>query len=144
MYLDEQRSNAVLIEPTGIRKVYCREGSAEDYEEQFTLTDSQVLTLGLLLVGAYYQPIAGQISEETAGGEHIRWYSVTEDSGLAGSPKDEVVIEEETETVLFGLERDGEVRWVVEDDVVFDIGDCLIVIGSDDAHQQLELLLESL
>jgi len=144
VYIDEQRSIAVLIEPSGTRKVYYRESSVDDYEEQFTLTDSQARTLGLLLVGAYYQPIAGQISEETASGEHIRWYSVTEDSGLAGNPKDEVVIESRTETVLLGLERDEEVRSVIEDDVVFEIGDRLIVIGTDNAHQQLESLLESL
>lgn len=142
LYLDAERSIAVVLRTSGERQVYYREGTAEDYQEQFSLTDSQARTLGLFLVGAYYQPVAGQLSEETATGEHIRWYSVTEESGLAEARKDEVVIEKETETTLLGLERGGEVTSVIENDVVFEVGDRLIVIGTDEAHKQLDSLLQ--
>ena len=142
LYLDANRSIAIVVRSSGERQVYFRENPNDDYEEQYALTDSQARTLGLFLVGAYYQPIAGQLSQETSGGEHIRWYSVTEDSGLAGAREDEVVIESKTETTLLGLERDGEVRSVIENDVVFEVGDRLIVIGTADAHQELERLLD--
>ncbi|MCL9816767.1 cation:proton antiporter regulatory subunit [Natronocalculus amylovorans] len=141
LYLDPNRSIAVLIHSTGGRKVFYREHVDDDYTEQFELTDSQARVLGLFLVGAYYQPIAGQISEETVSGEYIKWYSVTAESGLAGRPRDEVVIEKKTETVLLGLERDGEVHSVIERDVVFEVGDRLIVIGTREAHKELNNLL---
>lgn len=144
LYLNESQSVAVVLRVGGERQVYYREDPQADYTEQFALTDSQARTLGLFLVGAYYQPIAGQISEDTTTGEHIRWYSVTEDSRLAGVREDEVVIEAKTDTTLLGLERDGEVRSVIENDVVFDVGDRLIVIGTDDAHKDLERLLGNL
>ncbi len=144
MFIDEIRSVSVLIETSGKRRVFYREDPAEDYDEQLELTDSQARTLGLFLVGAYYQPVAGQISEETTDGEFIKWYSVTEGSGLAGVREDEVVIEAKTETTLLGLERDGEVRSVIEDNVVFDVGDRLIVIGTAGAHDQLGDLLASI
>lgn len=142
LYLDANRSVAVIVRLSGERQIFYREDSDTDYEKQFSLTDSQARTLGLFLVGAYYQPITGQLPEETTGGEHIRWYSVAEDSGLAGIREDEVVIEKQTDTTLLGLERDGEVRSVIEDDVVFEIGDRLIVVGTAEAHQRLESLLE--
>ena len=144
LFLDENRSVAVLIQSTGERQVYYRTDPGADYTEQFTLTDSQARTLGLFLVGAYYQPISGQLTEETTDGEHIRWYSVTADSPLVGVSKAEVVIEAETETTLLGLERDSVVRSVIESDTVFEVGDRLIVIGTAAAHQELELLLERL
>ena len=144
MFVDERRSVAVLIEISGDRTVYYRENPADDYEEQFELTDSQARTLGLFLVGAYYQPVAGQISEETTKGEFIKWYSVTAESGLAGVREDEVVIEAETDTTLLGLERDGDVRSVIENDVVFEVGDRLIIIGTAEAHTQLDHLLASI
>ena len=143
LYLDEERSVSVLIKTDGEREIYYRERREDDYDQQFVLTDSQARTLGLFLVGAYYQPIAAQVSEETASGEHIRWYSLTHDSGLVGNREDEVVIEEQTDTTVLGLERDGEVRSVIEDDVVFEAGDRLIVVGTADAHTDLERLLET-
>jgi len=142
LYLDEERSVSVLIKTSGEREIYYRERREDDYDKQFVLTDSQARTLGLFLVGAYYQPIAAQVSEETASGEHIRWYSLTPDSGLIGNREDEVVIEEKTETTVLGLERDGEVRSVIEDDVVFEAGDRLIVVGTAEAHSELQRLLE--
>ncbi len=144
LYLDEHRSVAVLLRSTGEREVYYRIKQEDDYDKLFDLTDSQARTLGLFLVGAYYQPIAGQVSEETQAGEHIRWYSLDSDSGLVGNRHDEVVIEAKTETTVLGLERDKEVRSVVEDDVVFEAGDRLIVVGTSEAHSELEQLLETI
>jgi len=143
LYLDEHRSVAVLLRSTGEREVYYRIKQEDDYDKLFDLTDSQARTLGLFLVGAYYQPIAAQVSEETASGEHIRWYSLTHDSGLVGNREDEVVIEKQTDTTVLGLERDGEVQSVIEDDVVFEAGDRLIVVGTAEAHAELERLLET-
>ncbi|MWV65780.1 hypothetical protein GRS48_13260 [Halorubrum sp. JWXQ-INN 858] len=141
LYLDANRSVAVVVHSSGERQVFYREHRSDDYDEVFRLTDTQARTFGLFLVGAYYQPVAGQLAEETSAGEHIRWYSVTAESGLAGNREDEVVIESRTDTTLLGLERDGEVRSVIENDVVFEVGDRLIVIGTAEAHRELEALL---
>ncbi|MFP9193037.1 cation:proton antiporter regulatory subunit [Natronosalvus vescus] len=142
LYLDPHQSLAVVIRPSGERQLFYREHTNNDYEEIVELTDAQARAFGLFLVGAYYQPIAGQLTEQSSSGELIQWYSVTEDSGLAGVREDEVVIEAKTDTTLLGLEREGEVRSVIENNVVFEVGDRLIVIGTPEAHDELESLLE--
>lgn len=142
IYLDESRSIAVLIESGGERQVLFRETPADDYEKVLELTDSQARTLGLFLVGAYYQPIAAEVPEETESGEHIEWYSVTTDSQLVGQRFDEVEIEEKTGVTVLGIEHDMEVISTVSDDFVFEAGDRLIAIGTEEAHTEMEGVLQ--
>jgi len=141
LFLNPEESVAVLLRSSGERAVFHRERVEDDYEKLFTLTDSQARTFGLFLVGAYYQPITGEIGEDTASGEYIRWYSVDEESTLSGVRRDEVVIQQKTGATLLGLERDGKVESVIENDVAFEVGDRLIVIGTESAHRDLENVL---
>ncbi|WP_331233917.1 cation:proton antiporter regulatory subunit [Natronorarus salvus] len=139
--LDEDRTVATVIQPNGTRRVLYRDDPDEDYEELFELTDSQARTIGLFLVGAYYQPVAAKIAEETAGGEHIEWYSTTEDSTVEGKRLDEVGVEAETGATLLGIERAGKVLSTPPDGFVLEAGDRLIVIGTSEAHKRMNVSL---
>ena len=143
VYLDEDRTVAIVIQPNGTRRILYRDDADEDYGELFELTDSQARTIGLFLVGAYYQPIVAEVAEETAGGEHIEWYSVTEDSPVEGTRLDEVGIEAETGATLLGIERDGDVLSTPPNGFVLEVGDRLIAIGTSEAHERVPVLLET-
>lgn len=141
LYLDEKRCIAVLIESGGERRILYRDAPDADYEQLLELTDSQARTLGLFLVGAYYQPVAAEVPEETESGEHIEWYSVTEDSPLAGQRLDAVDLEDRTGATLLGIEHEGEVFSSPGGEFTFEVGDRLIAVGTDESHAELEGLL---
>ena len=140
LYLDETRCVAVLIESSGTRRVMYRDDPDEDFNEIFELTDSQARTLGLFLVGAYYQPVAGHLPEETDSGEHIEWYSITEETPLVGMQLAAASIED-TGTTLLGIEHDGAVISAPTDEYTFEVGDRLIVCATSEGHATLEARL---
>lgn len=141
VYLDANRSIAIVIETSGNREVFVRDHPDDDYERVATFTDSQARTIGLFLVGAYYQPVAGDIPEETSAGDHIEWYAVGDDSPLAGRTIGELDIEAETGVTILGIERDGTVQSVPESAFEFRGGDRLIVVASSASHAALDALL---
>jgi TrkA domain protein len=141
MYLDEDRSIAVVIQSDGGRRVFCRDDPHEDYEEVMELTDPQARTLGLFLVGAYYQPVAARLSEETARGEHIEWYAITEDSPILKARMNKSDMERKAGVKVLGVDRDGEIDSVPGDDFDFEAGDRLMAIGKDEAHDKLNAVL---
>ncbi|MFC6906939.1 cation:proton antiporter regulatory subunit [Halalkalicoccus tibetensis] len=142
MYLNEDRSIAVVIQSNGSRQVFCRDDPSEDYEEVMELTDPQARTLGLFLVGAYYQPVAARLSEETARGEHIEWYAITENSPIQHMNKSDM--ERKTGVKILGVDRDGEIDSVPGDDFDFKAGDRLMVIGTDETHDKLNAVLRKI
>lgn len=139
--LNERRSLAVLIRSDGHRELFSRADPDDDFERVLELTDAQARTVGLFLVGAYYQPISADVPEETEAGEHIEWYSVTEASPIAGRTVEDVDMEGRSGATILGIERDEEVLSTVSDDVVFEPGNRLIVVGSEDAHDAVRSLV---
>ena len=136
--LTEEQSLAVITHKNGNREIFLRDaGETDDYEGVFDLTDSQARVLGLLLVGAYYQPIATKLGDQSASGAYVDWYSVEASSPVVGESRAEAAFEGEFDATLLGVERDGEVRSTVPDEFVFRPGDQLIVIGSNGAHRDL-------
>lgn len=136
--LDSHQSVAVIIHSNGRREVFYRDDrEGTDYQEVLNLSDSQARILGLFLVGAYYQPIATKLGQQSDDGEYVDWYSVDENSTLVGLQKKEIYSESDFDGIVLGVERDSEVRSTVDDEFIFDVGDRLIVIGADSAHQKL-------
>lgn len=142
LHLNKNRSIAVVIQSGGSRQVLYREDPNDDYEKLFDLTDTQARTLGLFLMGAYYQPVAARLSEESARGEHIEWYAVTEDSPVLDTYSDKSDIEKRTGVKILGVERDEEIDSVPGDEFNFEAGDRLMAIGTDEAHEKLNALLQ--
>ena len=128
----------MIIHSNGRREVFYRDDrEGTDYQEVLNLSDSQARILGLFLVGAYYQPIATKLGQQSDDGEYVDWYSVDENSTLVGLQKKEIYSESDFDGIVLGVERDSEVRSTVDDEFIFDVGDRLIVIGADSAHQKL-------
>lgn len=136
--IDETTSVAVLIHSGGRRELFYRdETDSPDYRKVFDLSDEEARTLGLFLVGAYYQPIATKLGAETETGEYIEWYTVDDRSGVAGVQRNDIGVGSGTGATLLAVERDGEVESTVPDEFTYAVGDRLIVLGSDDAHRKL-------
>lgn len=140
LHIDDEQSVAVIIHSGGQRELHYREHPEVDYKPVVDLTDSQARTLGLFLVGAYYQPIASDIQEETTTGEHIEWYLLTKDSPLIDTTLQRAKLQQFGVTLL-GIERDGTVDSSPPADFEFQAGDRLIIIGTEDDHETLETRL---
>ena len=126
----------------GHREIFFRDArETDEYEKVVDLTDSQARVLGLILVGAYYQPIATKLGDQSASGAYIDWYSVEESSPIDGTSRAETAFEAEFDATLLGVERGGDVRSTVPDEFVFQPGDQLIVIGSNGTHRDLSAYL---
>lgn len=136
--LDETRSVAITLEPSGQRQVFYREHADADYERITTLTDSQARTIGLFLVGAYYQPVAGSLPEETRSGQHIEWYSVAADGPAVGMTLADLDIDGIEGTHLLGIEQNGTVDSSPAPETTLSAGDRLIIIATPDAHGTIE------
>lgn len=142
VYLDNDRSISIIVRQDGHRDVFYREDREEDYAKCFEMTDSQARTVGLFLVGAYYQPVAAEIPETTEAGEHIEWYSLMKESSIAGQELETASIEERTGVTILGIEHEGEVISAPEDSFNLEVGCRLIAIGDQNAHDATRALLE--
>lgn len=131
--IDTHRTVSVLIHSNGRRELFYRnDEESEDFQELLDLTDAQARTLGLFLVGAYYQPISTNLGQQSKGGAYVDWYAVEEDSVLFEAARSAVDFGNAT---LLGVDREGTIHSTVEDEFTFQIGDQLIVVGTDGAHE---------
>lgn len=135
--LDDHQTVTVLLYSNGRRKIYYRDSEeSEDFETVFDLSDTQARTLGLFLVGAYYQPIATKFGQESSSGRYVDWYAVDPGSPLDGVGRETVSFTDEYGVTLLAVERDDTVHSTVEDTFTFAAGDSLIVLGTDGQHNE--------
>lgn len=140
--LSAEETVAVLIHNTGRRDLYYRDGDETvDFEHVVELTDSQARALGLLLVGAYYQPVPAQAGEVTPTDEHTKWYQVAEDAPAVGESLGDLGIGVETDAVVLAIIRRGDRTTHPSDDFVLQVDDHLVAIGDQTAHQKLGELI---
>lgn len=134
-------SLAVLIHTTGKRTLYRRTDPDADYEPITELSDSQARALGLLLVGAYYQPVPAQIGEVTPTDERIKWHQLAEDDDAVGRSMADIGVESRTDAAVLAIIRDGERTANPDGSFVLEGDDDLAAIGTQEAHEALGALL---
>jgi len=133
--LDGRQTVMVLLHTNGRREIYRRDtDESDDFEPMFNLSDAQARTLGLFLVGAYYQPIATKFGQESSSGRYVDWYAVDSGTPLDGVERGTVPFSEEFGVTLLAVERDDAVHSTVDDAFTFAAGDSLIVLGTDGRH----------
>lgn len=76
----------VLIHNNGRRELFSRPDSSADAKKLLELSDREARTIGSLLEGAHFQPIATDTTETTIGedGIMLEWYTLDEDAELVG------------------------------------------------------------
>ena len=141
--LTSEKSVAVVIHNTGQRDLYQREDRDDDYEKVIELSDSQARALGLLLVGAYYQPIASSAGDTSPTDQRVKWYQISQDSVALDEPLSSIDIPGETGGAVLAVVRDGSRIVDPDGEFVLRAGDNVVAIGTQTQHDQMDELLST-
>lgn len=141
--LTQEESIATVIHNSGRRGLYYREDPAADYEIVAELSDSQARALGLLLVGAYYQPVPARTGEVTPTDEHTKWYQIRQNAPAVGKTVGEIDAGTDGEAAILAVVRSGERTAHPPETFTLAVDDHLVVIGDQAAHQELDDLFHS-
>lgn len=141
--LTSEESAAVVIHNSGRRDLYRRGERDDDYEKITELSDSQARVIGLLLVGAYYQPIATGVGDVSPTDQRVKWYQVPQDSTALGQSLSAIDIPGEAGGAVLAVVRDG--SRIVDPDGEFVLrgGDNVVTIGTQPQHDRMDELLHS-
>ncbi|MXR42851.1 potassium transporter TrkA [Halobaculum sp. WSA2] len=121
----------VVTHNTGKREVYRRKNADSDAEKLFELSDGLARTVGTVLEGAYFQPVATENIETVLGGNAlIEWYEVPEGSELAGETIKEADVRRRAGVSIIAVEHGDEVTPNPDPGAGVRAGDTVVVIGS--------------
>ncbi|WP_435063429.1 cation:proton antiporter regulatory subunit [Halobaculum sp. EA56] len=129
----------VVTHNTGKREVFRRADADSDAEKLFELSDRLARTVGTVLEGAYFQPVATDNIETVLGGDAlIEWYEVPEGSELAGESIEAADVRRRTGVSIIAVEHGDEVTPNPDPGAGVRAGDTVVVVGSraevDDFH----------
>ncbi|MFW5973777.1 MAG: cation:proton antiporter regulatory subunit [Natrialbaceae archaeon] len=126
----------VVVHNTGRREVFVRPDPDADAELVLDLSDREARTIGSILEGAHFQPVA---TDETATriGDNVmlEWYTLDEDAPLVGMSLEAADVRTETGATVAAIERDDDVIQSPDPQRVFEAGDQLIVVGARENHE---------
>lgn len=121
----------VVTHNTGKREVFRRADSDSDAEKLFELSDGLARTVGTVLEGAYFQPVATENIDTVLGGDAlIEWYEVPADSELAGETIEAADVRRRTGASIIAVEHGDEVTPNPDPGAGVRAGDTVVVIGS--------------
>ncbi|MEF8821448.1 MAG: TrkA C-terminal domain-containing protein [Halovenus sp.] len=127
----------IVVHNTGRREVFVRPESGADAEEVLDLTDKQSRVIGSILEGAYFQPVATDTTETMIGDNvMLEWYTLAEDSPLAGKSLREADLRSITGATVTAIERGDDVIQSPDPDRALEAGDELIVVGTRENHEK--------
>lgn len=141
MDLDAETTVATVIHNTGRRDIYFREDPEADYTPIVELTDSQARALGLLLVGAYYQPVPAQVGDVSPTDERTKWYQVAENAPAVDEPIGTLGSNGALDDAILAIVRGGERITHPDEAERLQVDDRIVAIGNQETHQQLGKLL---
>jgi TrkA domain protein len=133
----------VITHNSGKRELYHRAEEDADSEKLLELTDRQARTLGTVLEGAYFQPVASDAVETLlAEGTLLEWYAVEADSPLVGETLESAAVGRDTGATVLAIQRDEEVIASPGPAAEVRPGDTLVVVGDRESCDRLEALLD--
>mgnify|MGYP002338709666 CR=1 FL=1 len=140
---DEQRL-VIVTHNTGKREVLLKATEGADSEKLFELPDRLARTVGTILEGAYFQPVQSeQVETMLAEGTFLEWYNVDEKSEIAGQTLADARVRERTGVSVAAIERAGSVVPSPQADTVIEVGDTLVVIGSQEDLHEFDALVSN-
>jgi TrkA domain protein len=121
----------VVTHNTGKREVFRRADDDSDAEKLFELSDGLARTVGTVLEGAYFQPVATENIDTVLGGDAlIEWYEVPESSELAGGTIAAAEVRQRTGASIIAVEHGDEVTPNPDPGAGVQACDTVVVIGS--------------
>jgi TrkA domain protein len=132
----------VVTHNTGKRQVFLKAGDDADSEELFELSDRQARTVGTILEGAYFQPIASdKVETMLTEGTLLEWYGIEGDSPLVGETLRSADVAQRTGVTVVAIQREEEVLSSSLAETEIKPGDTLVVVGDRASCDQFEDLL---
>ncbi|MFP4627814.1 MAG: cation:proton antiporter regulatory subunit [Halobacteriales archaeon] len=133
----------IVTHNTGRREVYKRPEPDADAEKLFQVSDKLARTVGTILEGAHFQPVASEeVETMLAEGLFIEWYNVAKGSQLAGQTLEEADVGEATGVQVVAIQREGELLPGPRANTRIEAGDTVVVVGQEDDCRRFEVLLE--
>jgi TrkA domain protein len=132
----------IVTHNTGKRQLFLKEGADADSEELFELSDKLARTVGTVLEGAYFQPVASEkVETMLTEGTLLEWYGIESDSPLVGETLRSADVAQRTGVTVVAIQREGEVLSDTLGEAEIRAGDTLVVVGDRESCDQFEDLL---
>ncbi|HID80016.1 MAG TPA: potassium transporter TrkA [Aquifex aeolicus] len=121
---------SVIIHHSGKREIYVLDEEG-DVECTVTLTDQEAREMGMVLAGAFYQPVEGDKMQMLLKQLVMEWVELPEQSPLIGQTLAEADIRKKTGAIVLGVVREGEIFPAPDPkNFRFKAGDIAIVVGN--------------
>ena len=99
---------SIIIHHSGKREIYVLDEDGE-VECTVTLTDQEAREMGMVLAGAFYQPVEGDKMQMLLKQMVMEWIELPENSPLIGKTLAEADIRKKTGVIVLGVVRDNEI-----------------------------------
>ncbi|HIO41493.1 MAG TPA: potassium transporter TrkA [Aquifex sp.] len=131
---------SVIIHHSGKREIYVLDEDG-DVECTVTLTDQEAREMGMVLAGAFYQPVTGDKMELILKQLVMEWVELPPDSELVGKTLAEADVRKRTGVIVLGVVRNDEMIPAPDPkNFRFQPGDILIVVGN---REQVENFIKT-
>ncbi len=131
---------SIIIHHSGKREIYVLDEDG-DVECTVTLTDQEAREMGMVLAGAFYQPVAGDKMELILKQLVMEWVELPPDSELVGKTLAEADVRKKTGVIVLGVVRNDEMIPTPDPkNFRFQPGDILIVVGN---REQVENFIKT-
>jgi len=121
---------SVIIHHSGKREIYVLDEDGE-VECTVTLNDQEARELGMVLAGAFYQPVSGDKMEMLMKQMVMEWVELPPGSPLVGKTLAEADVRKKTGVIVIGVVRNDEVVPAPDPkSFKFQAGDIVIAVGN--------------
>ena len=128
----------VLLHHDGRRELFVRERPEADSERVADLTGEQARQLGAVLSGAYFQPVEFSNASVPLGDAILEWVTVPEDSPVVGETLAASNLRDVTGASVVAVQRGPDTVANPDADTTLEAGDVLVVLGTREAHAELD------
>jgi TrkA domain protein len=121
---------SIIIHHSGKREIYVLDEDG-DVECTVTLTDQEAREMGMVLAGAFYQPVTGDKMELLMKQMVMEWVELPPDSPLVGKTLAEADVRKKTGVIVIGVVRNNEMIPAPDPkSFKFQAGDIVIAVGN--------------
>jgi len=132
----------VIVHNTGKHEIFKKEDADADADRIVSLSETEAEALGSILEDVHFQPSQVDTSSTTIGGDTvIEWYTLKDDSPLAGKTLQESDIRDETGVTVIAVERGPDSYPSPDPEFELEPEDVIVTIGRSDEQAQLEAML---
>lgn len=129
----------VVVHNTGKHEIFKKEAADADADKVVELSEDEATALGSILEDVHFQPSETDMSSTMIGGDTvIEWYTLDEDSPLAGTTLEASDIRDKTGVTVIAVERGPDAYPSPRPTFEFEADDTLVTIGRSDEQAALE------